>query len=318
MNITQLQKYLSALGIHDRVTKTSGWMQIHCPLAPWTHQSGRDSNPSFGIKMRKTGQVKCKCFSCGFHGDLSDLVFELRKKHGAGLDYKTAFDIAESDDADGGLDLAFLEEEEAYDRNSIYYYDESWLDTFPICSRSEYGVTYLRSRQVPDSFIGEFDIRFDPSEKRVAFPVRDFDGELVGLHGKAVDKDTQPPYRMYPYQRHTNPIVWYGEAWVDLDAPIIVVESIFDLLRVYELYQNVICPLSASLTPDKIARVSDALSMVLMFDSDKAGRKADYMMRQNLPNTSIQSIWLKEGTDPGDTDLETLENKLYPFLKIWL
>ena len=72
------------------------------------------------------------------------------------------------------------------------------------------------------------DLRYDPIERRVCFPIRDFTGALVGLHGRAIDKDTTLKYRMYTVYKQKNPMIWYGEHWVDFDKPVLLVESVFD------------------------------------------------------------------------------------------
>ena len=52
-------------------------MRCSCPLAPWTHDRGTDSKPSFGFKIADNGQIVYNCLSCKAKGRLSNLVDEL-------------------------------------------------------------------------------------------------------------------------------------------------------------------------------------------------------------------------------------------------
>lgn len=66
--------YLGLLGIP--ITKTRGsqgdWINFSCPLAPWTHEKGRDRSPSFGISLSEISAFNC--YTCHHHGTLSDLA----------------------------------------------------------------------------------------------------------------------------------------------------------------------------------------------------------------------------------------------------
>jgi hypothetical protein len=76
---------------------------------------------------------------------------------------------------------------------------------------------------------------------------------------------------MYKQAGHKNPIAWLGESWVDLDKPIVVVEGPFDLTSVKRVYANVVSPLFANPSWDKIRRMSDALEWVTFLDRGAGG-----------------------------------------------
>lgn len=320
MNNTQIKKFCKALRVQTSSDKTKGWVQAPCPLARYTHQSGKDSNPSFGIEIKNGRSSTAHCFTCGFAGDLVELIIQLRYLAGknSGFDFKQALKLAEADEQGGGMDLAYAEEEMEEAKDETWYFPQKWLDTFPDCENSEKGLLYCESkRDLPLWVIRDLDLKYDPVEKRVCFPIRDEEGALIGLHGRGVNKKVKPLYRMYTYplkKGHNNPKYWYGEEWVDWNKPVVVVESVFDLASVYRVYRNVICPLTAEVSKQKIQRIQDALFLILMFDSDKPGRKASYKIKKQLSHISIADIRLPEGQDPGDLSIPKIKKILKPHL----
>lgn len=319
MNITQVKKFCRYLGIRDVPDRKKGWVQVSCPLAPYTHESGRDTNPSFGINVKPGRTSNAHCFSCGFRGDLFDLVTTLRAYAGKDckLDLVAARKMAEDDEDEGGMEIAYADDDAAERTNITHYFPEKWLRTFPLCINAEDGMAYLASRDVPRWVTEELLLRFDPTEKRVCFPVRDSEGRLVGLHGRGINKKVKPVYRMYTYPKkngNNNPLYWYGEDIVDWERPIIVTESVFDFLSVYRCYKNVICPLTAELNKDKINRVRKAVKLILMFDGDKAGRRAAYNMKNQITDVLISEIRLPRGRDPGDLSVSKIKRLIQPHL----
>jgi len=278
---------------------------MSCPLAAWRHDTGIDRNPSFGVYVHEKKPSRAFCFSCGFTGDLMDVVLEIKQNTGKSdqIDFKQAMRLAEADGTKEGLELAYYTE--AKTDKDIYFFNEHWLSSFMSCVDSEDGLNYCLKRGVPTWVVRELGLVYDSSESRVCFPIRDFDGRLVGLHGRSTNDNVQPVYRMYtdtyPVKGgRTNPDCWFGESTVQLDYPVVVVESVFDYARVYEVYKNVVCPLTASVNERKILRLQDSLFLIKMMDADKAGRSLSYKLKKTLLNVPQKDIYLPEGKDPAD------------------
>lgn len=320
MNITQIKKFCRYLRVQVFSERTKGWAKIQCPLAPYLHESGRDSNPSFGIEIKNSRPSTAHCFTCGFTGDLGELITELKYRAGkdSDMDLVEARKMAEEDEEGGGMEIAYADEDEKEgERESIHYFPEDWLETFPHAEDSEDTLAYCESRGVPRWVIKELGLRYDVGEHRICFPIRDDFGDLIGLHGRGLTSDITPKYRMYTYparKGNNNPQFWYGEDTVDWDKPVVVVESVFDYLSVYRCYKNVICPLTAQISTRKIKRIQDALFLVLIFDSDKPGRKASYKIKKVLKHLPVVDIRLPEGYDPGDLSVGEITDLLEPHL----
>lgn len=51
------------MGPNTEMIDTDNWVSIPCPLAPWTHEKRRDSNPSAGISVRDGGTSIFNCLA---------------------------------------------------------------------------------------------------------------------------------------------------------------------------------------------------------------------------------------------------------------
>ena len=304
-------------------TKRTGWVVSRCPLGPWRHEDGVSGPEVFGVRIEK-GDPHTNCFSCGWHGSFGDLVLTMRhlNKKAPHVEVKwgdvlrlveQAEEESEFDwDTPDIEDLLFGAKEEPH------YFPDWWLDSFPHWSEIKWARQYLSSRDVPQEVADFLDLRADTKEKRVCFPVRDFSGNLVGLHGRAVEDGVEPRYRMYTYAGKNNPIFWLGEHWVDLTKPIVVVEGPFDVASVLRVYPNVVTPLFANPSAEKLRRMADALEWITIFDRGKGGdsgrKKVDSVLKRDHV---IQHLLPPEGRkDPGGSTIEELTELLSGYIKL--
>jgi DNA primase len=319
MNAEQIRSFCQVLGIRVSASRRKGWVEIPCPLAEWRHPSGRDKNPSFGIQVVNGRSSRAHCFSCGFSGTPGDVILELWHRLGRDtkLDLKAAYELAEDDETNGGVDFAYLPEDEDSGEKPVHYFPEKWLNTFPHCEDAEEALMYCASRATPLRIIKKMDLRYDPIERRVCFPVRDFAGKLVGLHGRLIKKKPKEDdlkYRMYTHHKQNNPKFWLGEHHLNLEEPVVIGESVFDYSRILEVYQNTASPLTADFSYEKCQRLMDATHIITMFDGDLAGRKAAQKVKRSLPKVRVTSVYLQDGVDPGEMKPEAIKKLLSPYL----
>jgi hypothetical protein len=304
-NVTKLLTLLGAK--HVSATKRGGWVVSNCPLGPWRHEGGESSNEVFGVK-REPGDSRCNCFSCGWHGKLSDLVIEM---HGLNkvqprieAKWSEAKHLVEEAEAQSDLDFDYPDIEEMLfgPKAKTPEFPQWWLDSFPKAKAIGWASDYLKARDVPEWIWDALDLRADTEEQRVCFPVRDFNATLRGLHGRAISKETEPRYRMYPFAKKTNPNIWLGESWVDLARPIVVVEGPFDLTSVLRVYDNVVSPLFANPSLAKIKRMADCLEWVTLFDHGTGGDKGRQRVSQALSRDHVLHHLKppKNRKDPGE------------------
>ncbi len=166
---------------------------------------------------------------------------------------------------------------------------------------------YLEGRGVSYEVAERFDLRFDPYRNRIVAPVRDFQGQLMGLHGRTVFSLSKLPYLMYTHQKKSNPHVMLGEHLVTADVPVIVAESMFDLFRVVEVWPNCLSPLKAGISVQTIKRLEGSLMVITLFDGDKAGEHAREKIDKHLKTCPVHHLIPEDGTDAGEMDSVVLE-----------
>jgi hypothetical protein len=302
MTPKQAEDFLRALGSTKFDKSALPWLHGQCPLAPWRHEEPVQVVPKFGIL---TGNVRprCHCFACGFGGGLDTLIGTIlilsNNKHGYDL---RAADAAVDQSNALSLDL---EEEEVTGPKPLMPYPEAWWESFPRATNCTPALSYLGGRSVSPTEAEIHDLRYDPNRRRVVFPIRGFDGLLYGARGRLIDPG-EPRYYIYKLAEVSNPQMWYGEHGLNFDDPILVVESVFDRLAAYRFYENVIAPMSASVSDAQIKRVSDGFSFVHLFDADKAGSRGSRKIQKELSKAHHTILTLPQGHDPSSMPKQQL------------
>jgi hypothetical protein len=209
-------EFLQIVGVKNANRyKRTGWVISHCPLGPWNHENGKSGPEVFGVQI-ESGDPHCNCFACGFHGTLGNLVqrmFGLNKlQPKIEAKWGDARAITEAADAEFELDLDIpgIEEVMAANMKALHQFPEWWLDTFPPAAGSKEACNYLQKRDVHPHVIKLLDLRWDPNQRRICFPVRDAKQRLMGLHGRAIDENVEPRYGAHRHAKRDNPIVWLG------------------------------------------------------------------------------------------------------------
>ena len=324
MKTDKIAAVLKGLGAgHVNTHKRTGWVVSACPLGPWKHEGGKSSDEVFGVRT-ETGDPSCGCFACGYHGTLGKLLMEMKFKNKmqprVDVKWGPLFDLIDEAVIAGDLDLDTpdIEQVMAMQAQDLHLFPDWWLDTFPKALDIPWARKYLRDRGLLDSMIERMEIRADTNQMRVCFPVRDFRHRLVGLHGRAIDTKTEPRYRMYLQAGHNNPIVWLGEDWVDLNAPILVVEGPFDLASALRVYDNTVTPLFVNPSIAKLKRMTDAMEWVTLYDRGAGGDAGRAKVQGFLGSDHVVSHAHppKGRKDPGEMNVPELEAALEGHLTI--
>lgn len=317
MNKTQARKFIKLLGQTDDIDlPDKGWHQFSCPFAPYKHENAVDSNPSMGVYIHPSKKSTFHCFACDTTGDAMDMAFEL-KGLGATTNLKQIVDIAENELEGSSLALMDVGDYDEPDTDDeLFEYPDWFINSYPSVYNNPEAVQYLYSRGIWDDAIKFLDLRWSAVEERVVFPIQGFDGKYYGMHGRVIHNENPLKYKMIPCLKHTNPQVWLGEAWVDFDQPILVVESVFDLAKALQVYPNTVCPLRASISKSKIDRLAGGYIFVHCFDPDKAGDNASRKLREALPHALHKKVYLQKGKDPCDYSVSALYEVLEDFLPL--
>lgn len=275
-----------------------------------------DKNPSFGVRVEH-GDPHCHCFSCGFSGSAGDLLIEFHerysKKPWGAANIKDAQVIVEQaeNDLDINLDTPSIEDLLYGEKPEKFHeFDLWWLNSYPSVFGVDWAEEYLIARDVSEEVCESMDLRADLKQKRICFPVRNFDSVLMGLHGRTTIPDLEPRYLMYPFKGKTNPDIWLGEDWVDFTSPILVVEGPFDVLSCRRVYSNTVSPLFANPSATKLARMHDAYEVITFFDHDLAGSKGRKKVTSSFKYSKVKHVIPPDGMDPGSMNIEQLQSLL--------
>ena len=325
--IKVLLKHINSTRLQDN----GSWITASCPLACWTHKSGHDNNPSFGIKVEDKKPSYFNCWGCNKGGSLEALMLELlhlSKENTEGLNIAEAYKLIDADELTGFHVSDWSEFTPAQSKEQFQPWEEQFLDSFIPANKSIKALEYLASRHIGLSNIKQFDIRFDTGRETVGFPFRNYNHKLAGMRGRYINPINERRYHDYDWfnfstlkKINNTKHVWFNEHLIDWDKTIVIAEGAFDVVAIYQEYQNVMSPLSASMSFEKIDRLKQAVKILCFFDNDLAGETA-YRKILTAVNGDVvvKKVTYPEGTpiaaDASAISRSTLQAMLIPFVKL--
>jgi DNA primase len=155
-------------------------------------------------------------------------------------------------------------------------------------------------------------VPYDRFRDRVMFPITDMKGRVVAFGGRALEKDVPAKYLNSPETTlfHKGSLLYNGfsaRAAAQKSGRVIAVEGYVDVIAMVEAgFGATVAPLGTALTEEQLQllwRMAD--EPVLLFDGDKAGRKAahraiDLALPHLKAGRSLSFATLPEGQDPDD------------------
>ena len=314
----KLRDLLGKVGVKVIHKNSNNWLVCQCPFAEWKHENGRDTNPSFTIKINDKGYSGYNCFTCGSKGTLTTLLLELGELRGE--DYRElarrAF-LAETPDQFDDYDAKDYDEafEPMEDSQSFIY-----LQMYPLAWEDEVSRNYLLGRGITEQTSHTLDLRYDPESKRVIFPVYDFENKLYGFTGRTtLSNDYMRLNKKYPkvkdYAGLRKEKCILGEHLIseDDEKPIIVVEGLFALAHFVNLgvreFADVVAVMGSSLSDTQAEMlVSYSRPIILCFDDDKAGNEGLFGLLDVIKSKELGEDIYKGG---GAIDKLKSETKTY-------
>ncbi len=248
-----------------------------------------------------------------------ELRYLTRGQAGHGYDFATALKLVQSEEGE-----VVLSEESAYEKamvapvNTSIVFPEDWLDSFPKAYAANHVHPYLWKRAVPYWVAEHLDFRVDTFRNRVCVPIRDEQGVLRGFHGRTFVGE-EPPYLAYTYKKMANPNVWLNENHLDRSRPVVFAESVFDLARTLEVYDNVVSPLSVGVNASRMKRMLGLVSIITLFDNDAAGNTARHKVGTFFSGDLVTHVLPPaEYGDAGKCPPAVLAELLAPFVPVTL
>ena len=280
--INELKNELALNGIkrfYRSIDTPSNYM-VCCPF----HKEGQERKPSMGIH-KKSGI--CHCFTCGWVGDIKELVSNCFGKNDLGM-YGSKWLIQNfltlqvEDRKDIDLDI----EREKVVEEKVYVSEEE-LDSY------RYTHPYMYKRKLTDEIIEMFDIGYDKNSKSITFPVRDIGGNCLFIARRSV----QTKFFSYPAGVE-KPLYGLYELSKVRPFPIevIVCESMIDALTCW-VYGKPAVALNGLGNELQFKQLNQILcrELILATDNDEAGMAARKRIAFHVKNKILTQYWLPEG-----------------------
>lgn len=326
MRLSDIKYVFEKLGCSG-FTISGEWVMISCPLAKWTHKSGHDNHPSFGVKVTP-GMSSVNCFGCGFTGGVLRL---LNVYEGYALkDGTTTQDFMQE-----LKDYVLLAEEES-DMDVVKKVERPEMDTefmmkflyrpheyflnrgvYPeTCLR--YGLGYIENEVI--EFAGNQLFR-----KRAMFPLFDQAGQtlaLVGAIGRDITNQDEVKYKNLPLGLEKSKYL-YG-SWLKPETAEIIVlcEGPMDSIKLNQVLhkhgRTEFFAVSIMGGKPSKAQVDLAIGMgheiVAMLDNDSTGKLGTKTMLELVKDRVPMSMVLypdgvKDPDEAGDLVIDMLENR---------
>jgi len=300
----------------QRVRPARENVNVSCPLAPWTHKSRHDRSPSMSVKVNTTGPSVFICYACNARGTLTSLLYSLRR---FGYPVEDLIPWVKEKEA---VDLPAVIEQ-SFVNYGPEYADRAKKANFDVWDESEAEPfkgkvpRYVLKRGVGLDTCREWGLGYDEGAKRLVFPIRRKDGQLVGLVGRAVLDSVEPKYKNY--WNFTKSQYLYGEHMVDDQRPVdpnlpgakalVIVEGMFDVLKLWTIgYRRVVSLMGSYASSAQVEKIlATGLDIYTLLDFDVAGEKGRRhlwpMLEGRVPVFDVRG---PKGKDPDDLTREEL------------
>jgi hypothetical protein len=301
MDTSGIVEVLTAIG-SSRVRVRDGYVGASCPFAQWKHEDGVDRHPSFFVKIEEVGSSCYNCFTCGTKG-----IFALMLKDLVGLGRNIPTELIEkvvkSERASPAVPVGMVTmnmfgadvEKKLKQKTHTIWSEE---EIAPYANKTH---PYVLGRGVSILTVKAFELGYDADRKRVVFPIRNRDKQLVGAMTRSItDKSYLPlsPFKKSLFLYGEDKLVDFGKltyteaavAGLPANSGVIVMEGMFDVMRCFEFgySYNVVGLMTSNMSKAQAATLRGVGRPVyLMTDWDCRGPRQRAMHRVLIRASSI-------------------------------
>lgn len=270
---SHMRAIIRGLGIDIRGETANDFLCL-CPF-----HSNRDT-PSFSISHTK-GLYLCFNPSCNVQGNILELVKRVSNRN----EFESMRFILQ---AKQGTEQSFEDELSSLldDKPEFVEFSQETLDKL-YEGINEKAIQYFASRGITEASIDYFKLGYSANMDMVIVPVHSPDGIPVGLVGRSVEGKRFKNSNNLP----RNKTMFNIHRAKRQGGTIIVVESSFDAIRLYESgFPNAVATLGGSLSNENLENLNKyASKIIIATDADEAGRKLGMQIANKLPRKEI--LW---------------------------
>lgn len=253
----------------------------YCPF----HKEGQERRPALTVYLDGDRGPSWKCHACNEHGMLTDLL--IRAGHLT---------------AGAAADTARRMQVDAKPKATVRHRDLPTCPEYLLGAMSGSRPTNLIHLGFSREVLDELEVGWDEPRTRVAYPVRDEVGRLLGVVGGAAFPENDPSYAAYygtepkylaygknqgfPFQLNPKWTLWnYHHARAStVNEGLLIVEGFKALLWMRMAgWINVVATFGTSYEQDQVMLLSKLMGPYLIFlDNDEAGRRAAWHLKKDL------------------------------------
>lgn len=330
VDFRELKEKLDAREVLERfnVALKGAGPQLHgfCPLPSHKHKAGKPRSPSFSVNV----ELKAfQCFGCGASGNLLEFACLMR-----GGDPGDPSALREAALELGRAGVATPPRVRPAPSTMTRDAAVQEVVNAPlgfVLNKLDRGHEYLRNRGFSEATIEHFGLgvaRKGLMKDRVAIPIRDLEGQLVGYAGRVIDDariGPECPRYLLPGDREKvgvryvfrkSELLYNGDAVKSLGRRgVLVVESYTAVWWLHQAgFPNAVAVMGSSMSEAQAALLVRELQpgfVVILADGDDGGRR---MAASALPliASHVWTRWqvLDEGQQPTDLDAGALKELL--------
>ncbi len=282
-----IEKVRDAIHTHLKRVRLSGSNNI-VSLCPF-HD---DRSPSFSMSLVNGLYI---CFSCGAKGNFQSFLKqvgmtpdEIKYHYGETLKQLKRNAPPPPDPGKPGIVM-----------ETNRHIPEELLGIFNFCPED------LLNEGFEEETLRSFKIGVDEKHQRITFPIRDFNGNLVGISGRAMHHDQEPRYKVYdkeyvdwdlpPYDTDKGNCLWNAHAvhqrrlkGSPSDEPIVIVEGFKACMWLQQAgVKDVVALMTADMSWAQQVMINQMGSRyIVMLDNNDAGVKGTINVTRALAKTS--------------------------------
>lgn len=333
MDATRIVELLTSLRCQNIRVKER-WVECSCPLARWTHtKAGTDARPSFGVAIEPGASSRWRCHGCNRGGTLVELLWMLKrfdeKAHtkdfatvhlndGIGVpamsDVKERLGQALNNDAAARGWYRALKPPTEVAQTLEPLAEADLSDHFlPITAGSEAGRYLLNKRRLLPNTWDAWGLCWHPTARRIGVPIRDFQGRLMGITGRAIGETKKRWLHSTGFRRD---YVLFGEDhFVAHARTAYVVEGNFDTIALWQHgYLGAAGVMGSYISPYQLQQFRKFFDKAVIFrDGDEPGKQAAARWLETLSPwmpTSLAPV--ENGRDPDEYSPDELMDILGP------
>jgi 5S rRNA maturation endonuclease (ribonuclease M5) len=297
--------------------KRGAHISISCPLAPWKHDDDTDHNKSCSVTIDEDGpsMARCHSFNCDFRGtffrliqssilkrpqppeDLRELLLYLAEVEKDTIEAHAAR-MAER------VDVVWDDRKVVTPRIAPKNRDRDVLDEDTLAPFRDSIPRYVVQRDISVEAAKVWELGYDKRMGRLVFPVRRFDGALVGMTGRilptieAQRKNAGTEVTKYHNYSGLNKTLYlYGAHLWEKNRPVVICEGPIDAIRTWMVLgdkANVGATLGQGFSENhrRIIKAAWPPGVYIFGDADSAGRRMAEKVHHQL-NGAVPMFLMK-------------------------